>query len=137
MALLSSCGTHREHTNNGNCSVSFPKPRLQRQKISQTKWMMKMHQKKNTTEDHTGNRNSDSSSMLERFWYYVRLEDAKNKAPFSLSPLKFSGHYMYHTVVTICTTRFNIHKFYVLPTHCICVFCMDLRTEIISQYNIN
>ena len=37
MALLSSCGTQREHTNNGDCSVSFPKPRLQRQKISQTK----------------------------------------------------------------------------------------------------
>jgi hypothetical protein len=33
------------------------------------------------------------------------------------------------TVVTICTTRFNIHKFYVLPTQCIYVFCVDLRTN--------
>jgi len=27
-----------------------------------------------------------------------------------------SGHYMYLTVVTKCTTRFNIQQFYVLPT---------------------
>ena len=32
-------------------------------------------------------------------------------------------------MVTICTTRFNIHKFYVLPTQCINVFCVDLRTN--------
>jgi hypothetical protein len=32
-----------------------------------------------------------------------------------------SGHCMYH--------QFNIHKFYVLPTQCICVFRMDLRTN--------
>jgi hypothetical protein len=45
--------------------------------------------------------------------------------------LKPSGHYMYH--------QFNIHKFYVLPTQCIYVFCVDLRTKtaIISLYNIN
>jgi len=33
--------------------------------------------------------------------------------------LKPSGHYMYH--------QYNIHKFYVLPTQCIYVFCVDLR----------
>jgi hypothetical protein len=27
------------------------------------------------------------------------------------------------------TTRFNIHKFYVLATQCIYVFCVDLRTN--------
>jgi hypothetical protein len=43
--------------------------------------------------------------------------------------LTLSGHYMYRTVVTICTTRFNIHKFYVQPTQCIYVFCVDLRTN--------
>jgi hypothetical protein len=32
-------------------------------------------------------------------------------------------------MVTICTTMFNIHKFYVLPTQCIYVFCVDLRTN--------
>jgi hypothetical protein len=36
-------------------------------------------------------------------------------------PLKPSGHYMYH--------QFNIHQFYVLPTQCIYVFCVDLRTN--------
>jgi len=33
----------------------------------------------------------------------------------------FSGHYMYH--------QFNIQQFYVLPTQCINVFCVDLRTN--------
>ena len=28
-------------------------------------------------------------------------------------------------------------KFYVLPTQCICVFCVDLRTAIISLHSIN
>jgi len=32
-------------------------------------------------------------------------------------------------VVTISTTTVNIPKFYVLPTQCIYVFCMDLRTN--------
>jgi hypothetical protein len=32
-------------------------------------------------------------------------------------------------VVTICTTRFNIKKKYVLPTQCIYVFCVDVRTN--------
>jgi hypothetical protein len=29
-------------------------------------------------------------------------------------------------MVTICTTKFNIQQFYVLPTQCIYVFCVDL-----------
>ena len=36
-------------------------------------------------------------------------------------PLKPSGYYMYH--------QFNIQQFYVLPTQCIYVFCVDLRTN--------
>jgi hypothetical protein len=40
-------------------------------------------------------------------------------------------------VVTIYTTRFNMQLFYVLPTECIYVFCVDLRTAIISLYHIN
>jgi len=31
------------------------------------------------------------------------------------------GHYMYH--------KFNIQQFYVLPTQCVYVFCVDLRTN--------
>jgi hypothetical protein len=38
-----------------------------------------------------------------------------------LNPLKPSGYYMYH--------QFNIQQFYVLPTQCIYVFCVDLRTN--------
>ena len=37
------------------------------------------------------------------------------------NPLKPSGHYMYW--------QFNIQQFYVLPTQCICVFGVDLRTN--------
>ena len=63
-----------------------------------------------------------------------------------------SGHYMYCAVVTICTAQwslyvppsghymyyqFNIQQFYVLPTRCIYVFCVDIITAIISLYNIN
>ena len=55
-----------------------------------------------------------------------------------------SGHCMYRTVVTICAAQwslyvphsghymyhhFNIQQFHVLPTHCIYVFCVDLRTN--------
>ena len=32
-----------------------------------------------------------------------------------------NGHFMYR--------QFNIQKFCVLPTQCICVFCVDLRTN--------
>jgi len=48
-----------------------------------------------------------------------------------------SDHYMYSTVVIICTTRFNTQQFYVLPTQCIYVFCVELRTATISLYSIN
>jgi hypothetical protein len=36
-----------------------------------------------------------------------------------INPSKPSGHYMYH--------QFNIHKFHVLLTLCICVFCVDQK----------
>jgi len=39
---------------------------------------------------------------------------------------------------TLCTAIFNIQNYYVLPTRCIYVFCMDLiKTEIISLHKIN
>ena len=37
------------------------------------------------------------------------------------NPVQSTGHYMYR--------QFNIQQFHVLPTQCICVFCMDLRTN--------
>ena len=47
------------------------------------------------------------------------------------NPLQPTGHYMYHQP--------NIQKFYVLPTQCIYVFCVDLRTnsDFFSLYSIN
>ena len=38
-----------------------------------------------------------------------------------LTLVKPSGHYMYR--------QFNIQQFYVLPTQCIYVFCVDMRTN--------
>ena len=32
-------------------------------------------------------------------------------------------------VVTLCTTRFNIRQYYILPTQCMYVFCMNVRTH--------
>jgi len=38
-----------------------------------------------------------------------------------INPLTHSGYYMYH--------QFNLQQFYVLPTQCVYVFCVDLRTN--------
>ena len=60
-----------------------------------------------------------------------------------VNSLKPSGHYMYRQwslyvppVVTICTAsghytyrQFNIKQFYIQPTQCIYVLCVDLRTN--------
>ena len=40
-----------------------------------------------------------------------------------------SGHYMYRTVVTICTASLTYTNSTFCPTHCIYVFCVDLRTN--------
>ena len=40
---------------------------------------------------------------------------------YILNPVNRNGHYMYR--------QFNIQQFYVLPTQCIYVFCVDLRTN--------
>ena len=39
----------------------------------------------------------------------------------NINPSKPSGHYMYR--------QFNIQQFHILPTQCIYVFCVDLRTN--------
>ena len=45
-------------------------------------------------------------------------------------PVKVPQVLTYKTpVVTICTAKFNIQQFSVLPTQCIYVFCVDLRTN--------
>jgi hypothetical protein len=47
--------------------------------------------------------------------------DTKHSHILHIDPLKHSGNYMYF--------QFNIQQFYVLPTQCIYVFCVDLRTN--------
>ena len=47
--------------------------------------------------------------------------DMASYGQFQNNPLKPTGHYMYR--------QFNFQQFYVLPTQCICVFCVDLRTN--------
>ena len=48
-----------------------------------------------------------------------------------VTSLKLPEHrgYCMNNQVTIFTISFNTHKFYVLPTQCIYVFCVDLRTN--------
>jgi len=73
----------------------------------------------------------------------------RKKHTVTLFNLKAGGTYSYHDtsyssgtvitvfvthidktpVVTFRTTRFHIQKSYVLPTQCIYVFCVDLRTN--------
>jgi len=70
------------------------------------------------------------------YWYCSRqLSVLPNGQSFyhSLFPIKlltltqwslyvpYSGHYMYR--------QFNIQQFYILPTQCIYVFCVDLKTN--------
>jgi hypothetical protein len=55
------------------------------------------------------------------FWWH-KIEQTDNRFYLiNLTPVKPSGHYIYR--------QFNIQQFYVLPTHCIYVFCVDLRTN--------
>ena len=46
-----------------------------------------------------------------------------------INPSKPIGHDMYR--------QFNVQQIYVLPTRCVCVFCVDLRTAFISLCSIN
>jgi hypothetical protein len=43
-------------------------------------------------------------------------------------PVAETTHVVGTDVITVCTAWFNVQQFYVLPTQCIFVFCMDLRT---------
>ena len=53
-------------------------------------------------------------------WTKVSVKDLQLQINL-VNPLKPSGHYMYH--------QFNIQRFYVLPTLCIYMFRVDLRTN--------
>jgi hypothetical protein len=87
------------------------------------------------TFNHIGNRNPSprkSSAFASRY--------GSNEAAFRsdgnhrISSIKM----MLLNPTTYYTYRqFNIQQSYVLPTQCVYVFCVDLRTAIISLYNIN
>ena len=70
----------------------------------------------------------NSSKLLElHFSHYLPyiLHQNTSKLPvYSLVTLTLQS-----PMVTICTTTFNIQKFCILPTHCIYVFYVDLRTN--------
>jgi len=51
----------------------------------------------------------------------LRLQQGAKHRKSQFRRLKHSGYYMYH--------QFNIQQFYVLPTQCIYVLCVDLRTN--------
>ena len=57
----------------------------------------------------------ESYTLLQMAARIIGMSNSRN-------PLKPSGHYMNH--------QFNIQQFTVLPTLCIYVFCVDLRTNI-------
>jgi len=49
---------------------------------------------------------------------HVLKTDTRVSGTFLFNSSRSSGYYMYH--------QFNIKKFHVLPTQCICAFCVDL-----------
>jgi hypothetical protein len=54
-----------------------------------------------------------------------------------INPLKPSGHYMYHTVVTVCTTSLTFNNSTFCPhTVFMCFVWISEQTAIISLYNI-
>ena len=66
---------------------------------------------------------TNSSQGLER---YSHIAVGRLLQPFAQTLASLAeppGHYTDH--------QFNIQQFYFLPTQCICVFCVDLRTAII------
>ena len=61
-------------------------------------------------------RNQLLEVKFTRVWFLSRYH-----VPLSPNPLQSTGHYTYH--------QFNIQQFSVLPTQCIYVFCVNLRTN--------
>ena len=60
----------------------------------------------------------------------LRLSHGVAKTKWSVRVLTIHSR-----VVTICTTRFNFQQFCLLPTQCICVFCVDFKTK--SNFFVN
>ena len=62
---------------------------------------------------------ADRSHPHFHLCYNVAVWQNRTMATETLNPLQPSGYYMYR--------QFNIQQFYVPPTQCIYVFCIDLR----------
>ena len=60
-------------------------------------------------------------SSRSRVWGDVSSSVRQKAKTGIMNPLQPSGHYMYR--------QFNIQQFYVLPTQCIYVFCVDFRKK--------
>jgi hypothetical protein len=63
--------------------------------------------------------------LWSKMWQNLTYKNKMTKGVFQWSTCNFLT---FHSLaVTLCTTRSNIQKFYILPTGCIYVFRMDLR----------
>ena len=60
-------------------------------------------------------------------WVFIHNRDS-SKAQWSLY-VPHNGHYMYRTVVTICTASLTFNNSTFCPHSWIYVFCVDLRTN--------
>jgi hypothetical protein len=67
--------------------------------------------------------NIQNPEFYWKFYSHKRLGISWPAEWLSNAPLNPSGYFMYHE-------GFNVKKkFYILPTECVCVFCVDLRTN--------
>jgi len=61
---------------------------------------------------------------------YMFLVDLRTNSDYFPIQYKLTGfHKRDLTLYSPVYRQFNIQQFYVLPTHCIYVFCVDLRTN--------
>jgi len=74
-----------------------------------------------------------------KLWRTNRLHEWKISQPlWYINSLKSSGHYMYRTVVTICTTSLTLTNSTFCPHSVfVCFVWISEQTAIISLYSIN
>jgi hypothetical protein len=64
-----------------------------------------------------------TGEVIAEGWIFISPVAMSLKLDADITALHLpSGHYTYR--------QFNIQQFYVLPTQCIYMFCVDLRTDI-------
>jgi hypothetical protein len=70
-------------------------------------------------------RTLQNSQGAKIIWFATTSQVATDTVPQHISCLLT----LYNPVVTMRTAKFNFQEFHVLPTQCIYVFCVDLRTN--------